>query len=97
MGAPEIATEVTPQLPQWAGYALVGLGTLVGILGAFVLGLIKFALSQRGGAGDDRRGSDDRARRDCSDCPSNKRVSDGLDALNQRIDRILEIKAGGQP
>ena len=96
MGAPEIAPAIAAQLPQWVGYALIGLGSLVGILGAFVLGLIKFSLSQRGGVGDDRSRGDDRTRRDCSDCAANNRVLAGLNALNSRIDRILELKAGGQ-
>ena len=103
MGAPEAAQT----LPLWAVYTIGGLAATCGLFLAFVLGLVANAVKQRRGPSIPTVDVGSRDRRDCSDCPSIDRVTqvlnaatarfdEGLNALNSRIDRILELRSGGR-
>lgn len=72
-------------LPLWAGYLIAGLSAVGGIFLVFVLGLVSSAVQKRANPQDIER-------RDCANCPSVHRVEEGLNSLNQRIDRILELR-----
>jgi hypothetical protein len=78
-------------LPQCAAYIIGGLAVVCGAFLVFVLGLVANAVQKRSGTGENKPSD---GQRDCSNCPSIQRVETGLAALNQRIDRILELRGG---
>jgi hypothetical protein len=81
----DVGTAAANQLPVWAYFALVGLGSLCGIFFMFVLGILAKRTEGGGGHVDGLAGHHP----DCSNCAPIRRVEASLSALNSRIDNLL--------
>lgn len=69
---------IAANLPQWATYLIAGLSATVTLLGAFVLGLVAFAIKQRGGNSVPRDDLRQGHLADCGGCSLLERLEEKL-------------------